>query len=163
MNKRLEGHKLGSIRVMARPGWTTSDQRWRLNGRIRVCNIRSLLGLSLSYAALAGGGNPCPNPDMTYMALARRETTGDLTEFTSGRCRYDQNLWNSIPPYIIPPLFGFVGVLARLGRTTSDQQWRLNGLRVCATRMACICTNVDWPQVSCRYLLRKYNGAARSY
>ena len=38
----------------------------------------------------AGGGNPCPNPDMAYMALmARRETTGDLTEFTSGRCRYD--------------------------------------------------------------------------
>ena len=36
---------------------------------------------------------------------------------------------------------GFVRVLARLGRTTSYQQWRLNGLRVCDTRMSCICTN----------------------
>ena len=53
--------------------------------------------------------------------------------------------------------------MARPGRTTSDQQWRLNGLRVCDTRMACICTNVDCPQVSCRYLLRKFNGSARSY
>jgi hypothetical protein len=51
----------------------------------------------------AGGGNPCPNPELTYMALARRETTGDLTEFTSGRCRYDQNLWNSIPIIYVCP------------------------------------------------------------
>jgi len=29
MNKRFEGHKLGSITVMARPGWTTPDQQWR--------------------------------------------------------------------------------------------------------------------------------------
>ena len=36
------------------------------------------------------GCSPCPTPDMTYMALmALRETTEDLTEFTSGRCRYD--------------------------------------------------------------------------
>ena len=35
---------------------------------------------------------------------------------------------------------GSVRVLARLGRTTSDQQWRLNGLRVCDTRMSRICT-----------------------
>ena len=44
---------------------------------------------------------------------------------------------------------GFVRVLARLGRTMSDQQRRLNGLRVCDTRMSCICTNVDYAQVSC--------------
>ena len=31
----IEGHKLGSVR-MARPGRTTSDQQWRLNG-LRVC------------------------------------------------------------------------------------------------------------------------------
>ena len=41
---------------------------------------------------------------------------------------------------------GFVRVLARLGRTTSNQQWRLNGLRVCDTRMSCIC--LDAAQVS---------------
>ena len=58
---------------------------------------------------------------------------------------------------------GFVRVLARLGRTTSDQQWRLNGLRVCDTRMACICTNVDCAQVSCSRYLRKFNESARSY
>ena len=44
---------------------------------------------------------------------------------------------------------GLVRVLARLGRTTSDQQWRLNSLRVCDTRMSCVCTNVDCAQVSC--------------
>jgi len=38
---------------------------------------------------------------------------------------------------------GSVIVLARLGRTTSDQQWRLNGLRVCDTSMSRICTNSD--------------------
>ena len=54
--------------------------------------------------------------------------------------------------------------MARPGRTTSGQQWRLNGLRVCDTRMACICTNVDCAQVSCsRYFLHKWNGSARSY
>ena len=34
----IEGHKLGSVR-MARPGRTTSDQQWRLNG-LRVCVTR---------------------------------------------------------------------------------------------------------------------------
>ena len=34
----IEGHKLGSVR-MARPGKTTSDQQWRLNG-LRVCVTR---------------------------------------------------------------------------------------------------------------------------
>ena len=34
----IEGHKLGSVRV-ARPGRTTSDQQWRLNG-LRVCVTR---------------------------------------------------------------------------------------------------------------------------
>ena len=31
MHQRFEGHNLGLISVMARPGKTTSDQRWRLN------------------------------------------------------------------------------------------------------------------------------------
>ena len=34
----IEGHKLGSVR-MARPGRTTSDQQWRLNG-LRICVMR---------------------------------------------------------------------------------------------------------------------------
>ena len=59
----------------------------------------------------------------------------------------DENL---ISPYeaLIPEghKLGFVRVLARLGRTTSDQQWRLRGLRVCDTRMASIRTNVDCAQ-----------------
>jgi len=54
-------------------------------------------------------------------------------------------------------------VLARLERTTSYPQWRLNGLRVCDTRVACICTNVDCVQVSCSRYFRKFNGFARSY
>ena len=45
---------------------------------------------------------------------------------------------------------GFVRVLARPGRTTSDQQWRLNGLRVCDTKMSCFCTKVAAAHVSCR-------------
>ena len=32
---------------------------------------------------------------------------------------------------------GFIKVLARLGRTTSDQQWRLDGLRVCDAVQGC--------------------------
>ena len=87
MNKRFEGHKLGSIRVLARPGRTTPDQQWRLNG-LRVCNIRLLSWICTAVhsqvAALV------QLQIMTYMALmALRETTEDLTEFTSGRCRYD--------------------------------------------------------------------------
>ena len=39
--QKIRGHKLGSIRVLARPGWTTPDQQWRPNG-LRVCNIRLL-------------------------------------------------------------------------------------------------------------------------
>ena len=46
--------------------------------------------LDLSDCGALTGCSPCPTPDMTYMALmALRETTEDLTEFTSGRCRYD--------------------------------------------------------------------------
>ena len=46
--------------------------------------------LDLSDCGALTGCRPCPTPDMTYMALmALRETTEDLTEFTSGRCRYD--------------------------------------------------------------------------
>ena len=38
--------------------------------------------------------------------------------------------------------------MARQGRTTSDQQWRLTGLRVCVTRMPWIYTELHASQVT---------------
>ena len=58
---------------------------------------------------------------------------------------------------------GFVGVLTRLGRTTPDQQWRLNGLRICDTRVSCICTNGACSAGHLQKILRKSNGSARNY
>ena len=80
----IEGHKLGSV-GMARPGRTTSDQQWRLNG-LRVCVTR----MPWIYTELHASQVTYRNYDVLYMALmALRETTEDSTEFTSGRCRYD--------------------------------------------------------------------------
>ena len=58
--------------------------------------------------------------------------------------------------------------MARPGRTTSDQQWRLNGLRVCVTRMPSIYTELRAlrklrPLSNSRCNLYGANGSARNH
>ena len=80
----IEGHKLGSVR-MARPGRTTSDQQWRLNGLL-VCVTR-MPWICIDVCLLRR--RLFKIHDVLYMALmALREPTEDSTEFTPGR-RYE--------------------------------------------------------------------------
>ena len=66
----IEGRKLSSVRVLARPGRTTSDQQRRLNG-LRVCDTK--MSWIWTKCMLHR-----PVPDIFYINLmVLRETTED--------------------------------------------------------------------------------------
>ena len=98
--------------------------------------VKLLSQLRLSF------GPPCSSN--SSMGLSRyKRNRFRLHVLDSGTARTGQ--FKSVDPQYEQRLeghkLGFVRVLARLGRTTSYQQWRLNGLRVCDTKMSCLCTN----------------------